>query len=86
MLTKVCEANMTTMTQINTLIACAGSKELSTRWLKELGCIADHAAMELYNAEVVEQNSMEQEPPSKINAPVISDVISAGQEPTITDL
>ena len=31
MLTKVCEANMTTMTQINTLIAQIGGKELIWR-------------------------------------------------------
>jgi hypothetical protein len=29
---------------------------------------------------------MEQEPPAKIDAPVISDVMIAGQEPTVTDL
>jgi hypothetical protein len=86
MRTKVCKANMTTMTQINTLIARAGGKELSTWRLKELRSIAEHAAMELYDAEAAEQNAMEQEPPSKINAPVISDVMIAGQEPTITDL
>ncbi len=36
MLTKVCKENMTTMAQINTLIAHAGSKELSTWRLKNL--------------------------------------------------
>ncbi len=77
---------MTTMTQINTLIACAGGKELSTQRLKELGSIAKHAAMELYIAKVEEWNAMEQEPPAKIDAPIISDVMIAGQEPTITDL
>jgi hypothetical protein len=54
MLTKVREANMTTMTQVNTLIARAGGKELSTWRLKELGSIAKHGAMELYDAEVAE--------------------------------
>jgi hypothetical protein len=54
--------------------------------LKELGSIAEHAAMDLYNAEVAEQNAMEQEPPVDINAPVVSDVLIAGQEPTVTDL
>ncbi len=54
MLTKVREANMTTMTQIDTLIARAGGKELSTIGLKELGSIAKHAAMELYGAKVAE--------------------------------
>jgi hypothetical protein len=60
MLTKVHEANMTTMTQINTLIARAGSKELSTRRLKELGSTAKHAAMEFYITKFVELNAMEQ--------------------------
>jgi hypothetical protein len=83
MLTKVCKANMTTMTQINTLIARAGGKELSTWRLKELRRIAEHAAMELYDAEVAERNAMEQEPPADINAPIISDVIIAGQESTV---
>jgi hypothetical protein len=86
MLTKVRKANMTTMTQINTLIACTGSKKLSTGRLKELGSIAKHAAMELYNAKVEEQNAIDQEPPAKIDAPVISDVMIAGQEPAVTDL
>ncbi len=80
------QKNMTTMTQINTLIACTGGKELSTRRLKELRSIAKHAAMELYNAKVAEQNAMEQEPPANIDAPIISDVMIAGQEPTVTDL
>jgi hypothetical protein len=40
MLTKTRKANMTTMTQVNTLIARAGSKELSTWRLKELRSIA----------------------------------------------
>jgi hypothetical protein len=78
--TKVCKA------KINTLIAHAGCKELSTRRLKELGSIAKHTAMELYNAKVAEQNAMEQEPIAEINAPIISDVMIAGQESTITDL
>ncbi len=86
MLTKVHEANMTTMTQVNTLIARAGGKELSTWRLKELGSIAEHTAMELYNAEVGEQNAMEHESPADINAPVISDVMIARQESTVTDL
>jgi hypothetical protein len=86
MLTRVRIANMTTMTQINTLIAHAGGKELSTRRLKELGSIAKHAAMELYKSKVVERSAIEQDPPSEIDAPVISDVMIAGQEPTITDL
>jgi hypothetical protein len=86
MLTKVREANMTTMTQINTLIARAGSKELSTWRLKEVGSTAKHTAMELYNAEVAEQNAMEQEPPANIYAPVIRDVMIAGQESTVIDL
>jgi hypothetical protein len=86
MLTKVCKANMTTMTQINTLIARAGSKELFTQRSKELGSIAKHTAMELYVAKVAEQNAMEQEPPSKIDAPVVSDVLIVDQEPTVTDL
>jgi hypothetical protein len=85
-LTKVCEANMTTMSQINTLIARAGDKELSTQKLKELRSIAKLAAMELYDAKVAEQNAMEQELPAKIDAPIISDLMIAGQEPTITDL
>jgi len=59
MLTKVRKANITTMTQINTLIARASSKELSKQRLKELGSIAEHAAMELYDGEVAEQNAME---------------------------
>jgi hypothetical protein len=69
MLTKVRKANMTTMTQINTLIACAGGKELSTRRLKELGSIAKHAAMELYNGKVAEQNTMEQDFPCQYRCP-----------------
>jgi hypothetical protein len=86
LLPKVCKANMTTMTQINTLIARAGGKELSTRSLKGLGSIDKHAAMELYNAKVAEQNAMEQEPPADIDAPVISDIMIAGQDSTVTDL
>ncbi len=86
MLTKVHGVNITTMTQINTLIAHAGGKGLSTWRLNELGSIAEHAAMELYNAEVVEQNAMEQEPPSKIDAPIISDIMIASQVHTVTDL
>jgi hypothetical protein len=86
MLTKFYKANMTTMTQINTLIACAGSKELSTQRLKEFRSITKTAAMELYNSQVVEQNAMEQEPPASIHAPIISDVIIAGQESTAADL
>jgi hypothetical protein len=52
--TKVHQANMSTMAKVNTLIAHAGGKELSTRRSKELGNIAKHAAMELYDAEVAE--------------------------------
>jgi hypothetical protein len=33
--------------------------------------------MELYDAEVAEQNAMEQEPPANIGAPVIGDVMIA---------
>jgi hypothetical protein len=80
MLTKFHEANMTTMTHINTLIACAGIKELSTWRLKGLGSIAKHAAMELYDTKFSEQKDMEQEPPANIDAPVTSDVMIAGQE------
>jgi hypothetical protein len=86
MLTKVCKANMTTMTQINTLIAHAGGKELSTWRLKELGSIAEHTAMELHGAKVVEGNAMEPQPPANTHAPVVSDVMIAGQESTVTDL
>ncbi len=86
MLTKVHEANMTTMTQVNTLIAHAGGKELSTRRLKKLGSVAKHAAIELYNAKVVEQNAMEHEAPPNIDASVNSDVMIADQESTVTDL
>jgi hypothetical protein len=86
MLTKVCEANMTTITQNSTLIAHTGGKELCTWRLKEVRSIAKHATMELYNAKVVEQNAMDQEPPAKIDALVISNVMIAGQESTITDL
>ncbi len=85
MLTKVCKANMTTMTQVNTLIARAGSKELSTRRLKELGSIAKHTAMELYDAKVAEQNTMEHAPPANIDAPIISDVMIDSLESTVTD-
>jgi hypothetical protein len=85
MLTKVCEANMTTMTQTKTLIARAGGKELSTWRLKEFGSITKHAAMVLYDAKVAERNAMEQDPPANIDAPVISDVMIAGQESTVTD-
>ncbi len=85
MLTKVPKANMATMTQINTLIARAGGKELSTWSLKELKSIAEHAAMELYDAKVVEPNAMEQEPPADIDASAINDVMIAHQESTATD-
>ncbi len=85
MLTKVREANMTTMTQINTLIAHAGGKELSTQRLKELGNIAKHAAMKLYDAKVAEQNAMKPEPPANIDAPVTSDVMIDGQKSSVTD-
>jgi hypothetical protein len=74
------------MTQINTLIARAGGKKLSTWRLKEFRSIAEHTAMERYDAEVAERNAMEQEPPANINAPVISDVMIDGQESTVTDL
>jgi hypothetical protein len=86
MLTKVRKPNMTTMTQINTLIAHAGNKELSKWRLKELGSIAKHAAMELYNAKVAEQNAMEQESSVDLDASIISDIMIAGQESTVTDL
>jgi hypothetical protein len=86
MLTQVCKANMTTMTQVNTLIARAGSKELSTQKLKELGSIAQHAAVELYIAKVADRNSMEHEPPPDIDASVNSDVMIADQESTVTEL
>jgi hypothetical protein len=85
MLTKVREANMTTMTQVNTLIACAGSKELSTWRLKELGSIAKDKAMELYDAKFVEQNAMEHETPPDIDASLNSDVMNSNQESTVTD-
>ncbi len=42
--------------------------------------------MELYNSKVAEQNAMEHELPTDINAPVTSDVMIAGQESTMTDL
>jgi hypothetical protein len=41
--------------------------------------------MELYDAKVAERNAMEHEPPANIDAPVISDVIIAGQESAVTD-
>jgi hypothetical protein len=53
--------------------------------LKELGSIAKHKAMELYNAEVAEQNSMEHEPPPDIDASINSDVMNANPESTVTD-
>ena len=74
------------MTKVNTLIAHAGGKELSIWRLKELGSIAKHVSMELYGAEVAEQNAMEHEPPPNINASVNSDVMIANQESTVTDL
>jgi hypothetical protein len=86
MLTKVCKANMTTMTQVNTLIACAGGEELSTQRLKELQSVAEDAAMELYDTKVAEQNAMEHEPPPNIDASVNSDVMITNQESTVTDL
>ncbi len=42
--------------------------------------------MELYDGKVAEQNALEEEPPASIDAPIISDVMIAGQESTITDL
>jgi hypothetical protein len=85
-LTKVRKANMTTMTQVNTLIARAGGKELSTQRMKELGSIAKYAAMELYNTKVAEKKAMEHEPPPDINDSINSDVMIANQESTMTDL
>ncbi len=85
MLTEVREANMTTMTQVNTLIARVGSKELSPRRLKELGSIAKHATMELYDSKVAESYAMEHKLPADIDAPITSDVMIAGQESTVTD-
>jgi hypothetical protein len=86
MLAKVRKANMTTMTQVNTLIARAGGKELSTQRLKELGSIAEYKAMELYNAKVAEQNTMEHEPPPNINASINSDLMNANPESIVTNL
>ncbi len=74
MLTKVRKANMTTMTQVNTLIARTGGKELSTQRLKELGSVAEHKAIELYNAKVAKKNNMEHGPPPNINSSINSDV------------
>ncbi len=85
MLTKVSDANITTMTQVNTLIASTGGKELSTRRLKELGSIAKHEAIELYDTQVTEQNTMEHEPPPNIDASVNSDEMNANLESTVTD-
>ncbi len=86
MLTKVYEASMTTMTQVNTLKACTGSKALSTQRLKELGSIVKHKAMKFYNAKVAEQNTMEHEPHPDINASINNDVMNANPKSTLTDL
>ncbi len=56
---KVRAANMTSMTQANSLIACAGGMKLSSKRLKELGSNAELEAKELHNVEVAEQNEMD---------------------------
>jgi hypothetical protein len=59
MLRKVRAANMTSMTQVNSLIACAGGTKLSSKRLKELGSNAKLKAKELHNVEVAEQNKID---------------------------
>jgi hypothetical protein len=60
MLLKIRGVNMTTMVQINDLIARTGGKKLSTLQLKELGSDAEHEARELYEAEENDKNAMDQ--------------------------
>jgi hypothetical protein len=59
MLQKVQAANMASMTQANSLIACVGRMNLSAKRLKELGSNAKLKAKELHDVEVAEQNKMD---------------------------
>ncbi len=59
MLCKVRAANMTSMTQANSLIACVVGTNLSAKRLKELGSNAELKAKELYDVKVAEQNKMD---------------------------
>jgi hypothetical protein len=59
MLRKVRAANMASMTQANSLIACVGGTNLSAKSLKELGSNAKLKAKELQDVKVAEQNKMD---------------------------
>jgi hypothetical protein len=59
MLRKVRAANMTSMTQANSLIARVGITNLSAKRLKELGSNAELEAKELHDVKVAEQNKMD---------------------------
>ncbi len=59
MLRKVWAANMTSMTQANSLIACTGGTKLSSKRLKELGSNAKLKAKELHDVKVAEHNKMD---------------------------
>jgi hypothetical protein len=71
--------NMTSMTQANYLISCAGRKELSTHRLKEPSSNAEHEAMKIYEGKVVEQVAMDHEPPPDINDSTLIDARNAIQ-------
>ncbi len=64
MLRKVRAANMTSMTQANSLIARAGGTKLSSKRLKELGSNAKLEAKELHDVKVAEKNKMDHGPVS----------------------
>jgi hypothetical protein len=59
MLCKVRAANMTYMTQANSLIACVGGTNLSAKRLRELGSNAKLETKELHYIKVAEQNKMD---------------------------
>ncbi len=60
MLLKIRGVNMTTMVQINDLIARAGGKKLSKLRLNELGRNAERKARVIYKAEEDDKNTMDQ--------------------------
>jgi hypothetical protein len=83
MLRKVWAANMTSMTQANSLIACVGRSNLSAKRLKELGSNARLEVKELHDVKVAEQNKMDHGTVSKRTKEIDTNPENAITEPEV---
>jgi hypothetical protein len=76
---------MSTMTEVNLLLAHAGGKELSTRKLKELGGNAEKEAKAIYEKEVAALNAIDHAPSLDSDAILGGDVMNTNPKSSTTN-